>query len=349
MPGESFRLLPKVLLHDHLDGGLRPRTVIELADRLGFDELPTTDEAELADWFYQGDSRSLESYLEAFSRTFGVMQDSDALERTMYEAVEDLAADGVVYAEVRFGPSLHTRGGLTRKDVIAAVLTGARRGEEDFGVPVRLIIDALRQDDDSLEVADAAIEFSGVGVVGFDLAGPEDGFPATDHAAACDRAVSGGLRLTIHAGEGAGIDSIASALAVGAERLGHGARIIEDTTTRDGEIVDVGPISARVLEQQIPLEVAPTSNLHTGMYPDAAAHPVGSLHRGGFAVTLNTDNRLMSRTSMSQEFALVADHHGFGLSDFQAITLGALDAAFCDEDTRQMVRSRIEEGYAAAS
>lgn len=347
---QTYQSLPKVLLHDHLDGGLRPSTVIDLANRLGYQGLPTADEDDLAAWFYQGDSTaSLERYLEAFTHTFGVMQDADALRRTVYEAAQDLARDGVVYAEIRFGPSLHTAEGMTRAEVIEAALEGARSGEADFGIPIRLIIDALRQADDSVDVAEAASGFAGSGVVGFDLAGPEAEFPPELHRKACDLAQSAGLGLTIHAGEGAGVPSIAAALAVGAQRLGHGARIVEDTIEDDGEIVDLGPVAAQVRDDRVPLELAPTSNLHTSMYPDAAAHPLGMLHRAGFTVTLNTDNRLMSRTSMSQEFALAAENHGFELDDFRAVTMQALDAAFCDEETRERVRDRVVAGYAEAA
>ncbi len=184
-------------------------------------------------------------------------------------------------------------------------------------------------------------------MVAFDLAGPEAGFPPSKHAEALRIAVDGGLRLTIHAGEGDGVDSIADALAHGAERIGHGTRIVEDTTVENGEIVALGPVAEQVHAAGIPLEIAPTSNLHTGMYSDAAAHPIGVLYRAGFAVTLNTDNRLMSGISLSDEFELVASAHGFGIDDFAAITHRALDAAFCDDETRERVRARVEAGYAS--
>lgn len=339
--------LPKVLLHDHLDGGLRPSTVIDLARAMGYDALPHTDLAALTEWFDQGGSTSLERYLEAFSHTFGVMQDPTALRRVVHEAGEDLASDGVVYAEIRFGPSLHLAGGMNRHDVIAAVLEGARAAEADFGVTVRIIIDALRHETDSVDVAGAAIDFAGEGVVAFDLAGPEAGFPPSMHAEAIDIARGGGLHLTIHAGEGDGVTSIAEALDHGTERIGHGARIIEDVTVAGGEIVEMGPTATRIHETGVPLEICPTSNLHTGMYPDPASHPVGLLHRAGFAVTLNTDNRLMSGISLSDEFDLVAAAHGFEVGDFAAVTHRALDAAFCDDETRERVRARVETGYAS--
>lgn len=345
MPSSLIRSLPKVLLHDHLDGGPRPATIIDLATEIEYDALPHSDVTSLSRWFYQGDSASLERYLEAFTHTFGVMQDPSALRRVAYEAGADLAADGVVYAEIRFGPSLHTARGMDRTEVIAAVAEGAAAAAQDFDIDLRLIIDALRHADDSVEVANAAIQFAGRGVVGFDLAGPEAGYPASMHAEALGIARDGGLRLTIHAGEGDGVDSVAGALAEGAERIGHGARIIEDTVVRDGEIVELGSVAAEVRERQIPLELCPTSNLHTGMYPDAASHPIGMLYRAGFAVTLNTDNRLMSGITPSDEFALVVDHHGFTVSDLEVVTLRAVDAAFCDDETRDRVRARVEAGY----
>ena len=341
----TYAALPKILLHDHLDGGLRPSTVLDLAGAMGYDALPHTDVAALAEWFDQSGAPSLERYLEAFSHTFGVMQDPLALRRVVYEAGEDLAADGVVYAEIRFGPSLHIAGGMDRHDVIAAVLEGARDAEREFDLPIRIIVDALRQETDSVEVARAAIQFAGDGVVAFDLAGPEAGFPPSMHAEAIRTAVEGGLHLTIHAGEGDGVASMAEALDHGTERIGHGARIIEDTVVENGEITSLGPVAQRVLDGRIPLEICPTSNLHTGMYADAASHPIGMLDRAGFAVTLNTDNRLMSGISLTDEFDLVARAHGFGPSDFARITTTALEAAFCDDETRERVRERVEAGY----
>lgn len=347
MPSSTFRTLPKVLLHDHLDGGPRPATIVDLALDMGYGALPYTDVDALTRWFHQGESSSLERYLAAFTHTFGVMQDPAGLRRVAYEAGEDLAGDGVVYAEIRFGPSLHLTRGLDRHDVIAAVAEGVAAAESDYGIIIRLIVDALRQDADSPKVAAAAIDFVDRGVVGFDLAGPEAGFPPSMHADAIAIALEGGLRLTIHAGEGDGVDSIAGALAAGAERIGHGARIIEDTVVRGGEIVEMGVVAADVHGRSIPLELCPTSNLHTGMYPDAGSHPIGLLYRAGFAVTLNTDNRLMSGIALSDEFQLVVDHHGFTGSDLERVSLSAVDAAFCDDETRERVRAKVEAGYAS--
>ncbi len=347
MTYESLAALPKVILHDHLDGGLRPRTVVELARDCGYRELPTADPDDLATWFHQGKSGSLERYLEAFAHTVAVMQTPEALERTAVEAIEDLAADGVVYAEIRFAPSLHLQRGLSRSEVIEAVVRGIRAGARQQGIDAAVIVDAMRQESDSDDVVAAALEFTGDGVVGFDLAGPEAGFPPTLHLDACRRALEGGLHLTIHAGEGAGPASIASALdPCGAERLGHGVRVVEDLELSDaGEAVAMGPVAARVHRDRVPLEVCPTSNLHTKAFPDMSRHPIGVLHRSGFVVTLNTDNRLMSRIVPTDELAATADAHGFTVADFRQIAMQAVDAAFCDEATRSRVRRRVEAGY----
>ncbi len=345
---ERFRSLPKALLHDHLDGGLRVATVLELADEAGYTDLPAADEAGLGNWFDQGRSGSLERYLEAFVHTIAVIQTPDAIERVAFEAVEDLAADGVVYAELRFDPSLCTRGGLTLEDVMEAALAGMARGEEETGTVVRYIADALRNEHNSERIARAATAFADRGLVGFDLAGPERGFPPDDHLPACRIIREANLGLSLHAGEADGPESIWRALQrCGAHRIGHGVHIVDDCVVDEGEIVEFGPIASYVRDQQVHMEVAPTSNLHTAGW-EPAEHPIGMLHRAGFNVGVNTDNRLMSRVSMSDEFALLADHHGFGLSDFHALTYRAVDAAFCDWDTKQQVLARVDAGYITA-
>lgn len=339
--------LPKVVLHDHLDGGLRPSTMIELADAVGYRGLPAQDPDGLAAAMYQGESRSLLTYLEAFRHTVGVMQTAAGLERVTREAVEDLAADGVVYAEIRFAPALHLDGGLALHEVLEAALAGLQVGSEATGVPARIIVDAMRQSDDSVRVADLAVAYRDRGVVGFDLAGPEEGHPAGRHAEACRRALEGGLRLTIHAGEAAGPASIADALDAGAERLGHGVRIVEDMVVSGGVVEATGPVARRVLDGGIPLELCPLSNVHSGAAGSLREHPAGLLLRAGYAVTLNTDNRLMSGTSMTGEFAAVVEHLGLTLADLRAVTMRGVDAAFCDEATRAAVRARVATGYGA--
>ncbi len=336
--------LPKVVLHDHLDGGLRPETVLELAQSSDYQALPAADAHQLEAWFRQPEGEGLEQYLTAFDHTLAVMQAEPALERVAYESGCDLADDGVEYAEVRFAPSLSTRGGLSLRAVVESVLAGLARAQGDLRIELRAIVAAMRQERDSVEVANVALACRDLGVVGFDIAGPEAGHPATDHAAAFRLAADGGLGITVHAGEAFGPASITAALDVGAQRIGHGVRIIEDCRLRDGEIVDLGPVAQRVHDNRLPLEVCPHSNLQTiGWAPEE--HPVGMLHRAGFVVTISADNRLMSGVLPSDEFAYLIDAHDFGVDDLETVTLNGIDAAFCDADTRRSVRRRVVGGY----
>ena len=344
-------MLPSVLLHEHLDGGLRVETILELADEVGYRGLPTEDPSDLTAWFDQGTAGSLERYLEAFTHTVAVMQTPAAVERVAYESGADLAADGVIYAESRFAPSLLTRDGMSRTDALAAALAGFARAEHDTGITLRLIVDAMRNFDDSLETAIETIEMRHPGIVGFDLAGPERGYPPDHHLAACRAIREANLALTIHAGEADGPHSIWSAIQrCGAMRIGHGITIIEDCTVADDaagpQITQLGPVAAFVRDHQIHLEIAPTSNLHTTDIT-AEAHPIGLLHRAGFNVGVNTDNRLMSRTSMSAEFALLEHDQGFTDADRLALTRNAVGAAFCDHDTKQKLLERIERAFHA--
>jgi len=333
--------LPKVALHEHLDGSMRPSTVIDLAEEVGW-RLPEQDPGSLAAWFDQSGSGSLEQYLTAFAQTVAVLQTPSALERATYELAVDHADDGVVYLEIRYAIELT---GLPLKESLGALLKGAARAETERAIVVRVIVDAMRQNNRSLEVAQTAVSS---GAAGFDLAGPEHGFPASRHADACQYVALRGLGLTIHAGEGDGPLSIADALASGATRIGHGIRIIEDCRVADGTIVEMGPIASEVYERQIPLEVCISSNLQTMAMSDPHLHPVGLLARAGFAVTLNTDNRLMSNTTMSREFGLAREYHGFDEKDFARVTRTALRAAFVDAATKQRVwTDSIAPRYAA--
>lgn len=346
----EFVDLPKVLLHEHLDGGLRIETILALAKENDYSSLPTTDPAGLVAWFDQGQAGSLERYLESFDHTIGVMQTTAAIERVAYESVVDLAADGVVYAEIRFAPSRCTAGGLDRRRVVEAALAGLRLGQRETDLESGLILVAMRNGSDSLEVAHLAVEMAELGVVGLDLAGPERGYPADGHLPACRYIRENSLSLTIHAGEADGPASIWRALQrCGAHRVGHGVQIVENCLMEDGEIVSLGGLASYVRDHQVPLEVCVTSNLHTGHYPTPGHHPVGALHRAGFNVTLNTDNRLMSRISMSDEFALVADHHGFSIRDLREVTERAMQAAFCSLPTKErLLTERIRPAYEMA-
>ena len=339
----TIKALPKAVLHDHLDGGLRPSTILELADEQGYGSLPASDESELAAWFHQGDSGSLESYLEAFEQTVSVMQTEEAVSRIAYEAGVDLADQGVVYAEVRYGPSLSTRRGLTREAVLEAIIDGFDRAHRDTGIVIHGIATALRHQTDSAEVAGAASKYVGRGIVGFDLAGPEKGFPPQLHLEACKIAQEAGLGVTLHAGESDGPHSMWQALALcGAQRLGHGVHIVEDAAFADGEITDLGSFATRVRDHQVPLEVAITSNLHTGSWATAANHPFGALLAEGFNVSINTDNRLMSGISMVDEYALAAETYSLSTRDLNKITISALRAGFGTWSTRSALIAAIE-------
>jgi adenosine deaminase len=348
---DSVRRAPKVLLHDHLDGGLRPSTVLELADEFGYRELPASDPASLGTWFRQAaDSGSLVRYLETFAHTVGVMQQPEAIHRVARECALDLAADGVVYAEVRFAPELSTAQGLPIEAVVEAMVDGfAVGGREatEAGTPIRVgaLLCAMRQADRWDEVAGLVVRYRDAGVVGFDLAGPEDGFPPDRIASAIGVLDGARAHRTIHAGEAFGVESIRAALdGAHAERLGHGVRIADEVAD-DGTL---GPLAQRVLEEGVPLEIAPSSNVQTGAYPSLADHPVDRLHRLGFAVTVNTDNRLMSGVSASSELTAVATTFGWSWDDVQTVTERALAAAFLPEgDRHRLLTGAVRPGFAA--
>jgi adenosine deaminase len=341
--------LPKVLLHEHLDGVLRPQTVIDLAKETKYAELPTRDSVALAQWFHQGANKgSLAKYLEGFAHTIAVMQTEEALERVAYEQAEDLSQDGVVYFETRFAPVFHTRKGLTHQQVVSAVLKGLERGRKDFGVASGLIICAMRNMDVSLEMAELAVDFRERGVVGFDLAGEEGGYPPKKHVDAFHYIQRQNFSITIHAGEGYGKESIWQAIQYcGAHRIGHGTRLIDDIAVADGKVVKLGDLAQYVLDKRIPLEICLISNVHTGATPSLAEHPFKILYQEKFRVTLNTDNRLMSDTTMTREFEAAADTFGLSLDDFEKITINAMKSAFLPYDQRcRLIYSVIKPGYA---
>ncbi|WP_318305852.1 adenosine deaminase [Amycolatopsis solani] len=355
LPSETLRRAPKVLLHDHLDGGLRPATVAELADETGYAGLPTSDPAELGDWFRRAaDSGSLVSYLETFAHTCGVMQTEEALVRVAAEAVEDLAADGVVYAEVRYAPELFVERGLSLDAVVEAVQAGFTEGTRRVAanggrIRVGTLLCAMRQHARALEIADLAVRYRDAGVAGFDIAGPEDGFPPTRNLDAFEYLRQNNAHFTIHAGEAFGLPSIWEAIQhCGAERLGHGVRIAEDIKTDADGTVHLGRLAAYVRDRRIPLEICPTSNVQTGTVRSIAEHPIGLLAKLRFRVTVNTDNRLMSGCTMTSEFAALQETFGYGLDDFRWFTINAMKSAFIDFDARiALIDGVIKPGYAA--
>ncbi|MCH7789033.1 MAG: adenosine deaminase [Acidobacteria bacterium] len=340
---------PKVLLHDHLDGGLRAPTVIELASQDGYDGLPTTDVDELVTWMQRGANRKdLTLYLETFAHTVAVMQTADSLERVSRECAEDLVADGVVYAEIRFAPELHTERGLSFDEIIEAVLSGLEQGAVGSNLTIRLICSAMRHLTESLEVAQAATRFRDKGVVGFDIAGPEDGYPPDDHLLAFQYMQRENFHFTIHAGEAYGPRSIWKALQYcGAERLGHGIRIIEDIDT-SGDEPTLGRLAQYVRDRRIPLEVCPTSNVNTGVVQTVADHPIDLLVQLRFRVTVNTDNRLMSGVSLTSEFVALSEAFGYDLDEIEWLTLNAMKSAFLQFDQRlDIINNVIKTGFAS--
>src|SRR3984893_15085543 len=340
---------PKVLLHEHLDGVLRPKTIIELAGAEAYRGLPTEDPGELARWFHQGANQgSLQKYLEGFAHTIAVMQTEEALEQVVYEQAEDLSRDGVVYFETRFAPIFHTRKGLSHQQVVSAVLKGLERGRKDFGISSGLIICAMRNMDVSLEMAELAVDFRERGVVGFDLAGEEGGYPPKKHVEAFHYIQRQNFNITVHAGEGFGKESIWQAIQYcGAHRIGHGTRLIDDIAVADGKAVKLGDLAQYVLDKRIPLEICLLSNVHTGAARTLEEHPFQTFYQEKFRVTLNTDNRLMSNTTMTKEFEAAAKTFGLGLDDFEKLTINAMKSAFLSYDKRcDFIYSAIKPTYA---
>jgi adenosine deaminase len=345
---ETIGRAPKALLHDHLDGGLRPATVIDIAEEIGYDDLPATDVDDLTQWFHTAStSGSLERYLEPFSHTVAVMQTPEALHRVAYECVEDLAADSVVYAEVRFAPELHINRGLSFDEVTDAVLAGFADGEkaaaaEGRPIVVRCLVTAMRHAALSREIAELAIRFRDKGVVGFDIAGAEAGYPPTRHLDAFEYMRNNNARFTIHAGEAFGLPSIHEAIAFcGADRLGHGVRIVDDIDVADDGTVQLGRLASILRDKRVPLEMCPTSNVQTGAVESIAEHPFDLLARTRFRVTVNTDNRLMSNTSMSREMLRLVEAFGYGWTDLARFTINAMKSAFIPFDERLAIIDEV--------
>ena len=343
--------MPKVLLHEHLDGGLRPTTVLELAEQTGYTELPESDPDRLAAWFHAGaDKGSLPEYLEGFRHTIALMQTKESLHRVAYEFIEDMARDNVVYAEVRFAPHFHTNLGLGLDGVMEAVLDGLHQGFEDHGVRFGLIVSAMRNESEelSIKLAELAVSHRGRGCVGFDLAGEEAGHPANHHLRAFQLAKRANFSITIHAGESFGPESIWQALQYcGAHRIGHGVRLIEDIVLYDNKVIQVGSLARYVLDHRIPLEICLQSNVHTGATPSMAEHPFPYFMQQGYRVTLNTDNRLMSRTSMSDEYEIAVNQFGCSLRDLEKITINGMKSGFIPYDERcKVIYEHIKPGFA---
>jgi adenosine deaminase len=374
---ELIQTAPKVLLHDHLDGGLRPDTAVELAAEEGYSGLPTTDPDELGRWFKAGANQgNLELYLEGFAHTVAVMQTPEALTRVAAECAEDLAADGIVYAEVRFAPELHMTRGLSLDAVVEAVLEGFRLGSAGHDIRIYGLLTAMRTAARSLKIAETAVRFRDAGIVGFDIAGAEAGSPPTVHLDAFQYVQRENFHITIHAGEAFGLPSIWEALQIcGSDRLGHGVRIVDDIylpgapTFRgsgggwhvrphvaaqrekplvSGDPVELGRLASYVRDRRIPLEMCPTSNVQTGAAPSLAEHPIGLLRELQFRVTVNTDNRLMSGVTLSSEMAAVVETFGYHLGDLRWFTLNAMKSAFAHFDERlHLINNVIKPGYEA--
>ena len=348
---EQIRVVPKVLLHDHLDGGLRPSTVIDLARETGYDGLPTVDPGELTKALTAGAHRGhLNLYLDAFRHTVGVMQTPEALERVAAECAQDLADDGVVYAEVRFAPELHTERGLSLDEVVTAVLAGFRAGSAHRPIRVYALLTAMRTAARSQEIAEVAVRFRDEGVVGFDIAGAEAGWPPSRHLDAFQYIHRENFHTTIHAGEGFGLPSIWEAVQYcGAERLGHGVRIVDDISAGSSGEIRLGRLASYVRDRRIPLEMCPTSNVQTGAAPSIAEHPIRLLRQLQFRVTVNTDNRLMSQVTLSSEFGRLVAEFGYGWSDIEWLTINAMKSAFAGFDERlRLINTVIKPGFATA-
>jgi adenosine deaminase len=346
---DIIRGVPKVQLHDHLDGGLRAQTVIELAADINYDKLPTSDPGELSNWFHIGANKgNLVEYLKGFEHTCAVMQTKEAIERVAYEMMEDMYKDGVCYVETRFAPVLHLEKGLHYDDVLKAVLAGLEKGKVDFGVGYGLILCSLRNMQNSLEIAELAVNYRTQGVVGFDLAGEEGGFPPKKHLDAFQFIMRENFNITIHAGEAFGKESIWQAIQYcGAHRIGHATRLVEDITfDNDGKIVNLGNLAQYILDKRIPLEICLLSNVHTGAIESLESHPFIKLYKEKFRVFLNTDDRLMSDTTLTKEYLTASELFDISFDDIEKLNLNAMKSAFIPYDQRlKYIYEIIKPGF----
>ncbi len=332
-----IRSVPKVQLHDHLDGGLRPETIIEIASDINYKKLPTKDPEELANWFFRGANKgNLVEYLQGFNHTCAVMQTKDALERVAYEMMEDVHKDGVCYIETRFAPILHINKGLYPEEIVSAVLKGLEKGKNDFNVGYGLILCSLRNMENALEIAELAVNFRNQGVVGYDLAGEEGGYPPKKHIDAFHFIQRENFNITIHAGEAFGKESIWQAIQYcGAHRIGHATRLLEDIVTdADGNFLALGDLAQYVLDKRLPLEICLISNVHTGAVKKIEDHPFIKLFNHKYRVFLNTDNRLMSDTTITKEYVTASELFGITLDDVEKLNLNAMKSAFIPHSER---------------
>ena len=344
-----IRDVPKVLLHDHLDGGLRPQTIIELAEEHGYKKLPTKDPEELAKWFHRGANKgNLVEYLQGFEHTIALMQTKESLERIAYEMMEDMYKDGVCFIETRFAPVFHTEKGLHHDEIIEAVLSGLEKGKNDFGVGYGLILCGMRNMKNTLEIAELAVNYRAQGVVGFDLAGEEGGFPPKKHLDAFQFIKRENFNITIHAGEAFGKESIWQALQYcGAHRIGHATRLIEDIALdNDGNIVGLGDLAQFVLDKRLPLEICLLSNVHTGAIDKLENHPFIKLYKHKYRVFLNTDDRLMSDTTLTKEYLTATELFDINLDDIEKLNINAMKSSFLPHHERlHYIYNVLKPGY----
>ena len=346
---DIIQQVPKVLLHDHLDGGLRAKTMIELAKEQNYNKLPTSDEKDLEQWFFRGANKgNLMEYLQGFEHTCALMQDKVSLERVAYEMMEDMKRDGIVYVETRFAPCLHLEKGLHYDNVVNAVLRGLQKGQKDFGVGFGLILCALRNKTNALEIAELAVNYRYKGVVGFDLAGEEGGYPPKKHLAAFQFIQRENFNITIHAGEAFGKESIWQAIQYcGAHRIGHATRLLEDVVLdQEGKVVSLGELAQYVLDKRIPLEICLYSNVHTGAIDKMENHPFDIFYNKKFRVFLNTDDRIMSDTTLTKEYLIAVEKFGITLADIEKLNLNAMKSAFLPYSERvKYIYEVIKPGF----
>lgn len=348
---DIIRQVPKVELHEHLDGGLRTETIIELGKKRKI-ELPSTDPEKLREWFNEGCKRkSLPLYLATFAVTTAVMQSKEELFRIAKEELEDLKKDNVVYVEVRFAPELHTKKGLNLEEVVTAVLQGLEAGKKETGIEYGLILCAMRNESPSLslEVAELAVAFSDRGVVGFDLAGDESGHPSKKHLEAFQYIKSKNFNITIHAGEAFGLESIWQALQLcSADRIGHGTRLVEDMTIENGQILKEGSLASYIKDKRVPLEMCLTSNVGTGAVDNYESHPFPIFFRNHYRVFLCSDNRLMSNTNLTKEMQIAVDTYGMNIFDLEKISINAMKSAFIHHEKKlDIIYNVIKKQFAS--